>query len=449
LNTLRFKLALTAGILCTACAESGPLPPNVVLITVDTLRADHLGCYGYERPTSPSIDALCQDSIVFETAITPTPTTDPGHASIHTALHPSRHGVLRNGWRLDDAHRTLAEILTDAGYFTQGFVSVDHLSADNGFAQGFADFDDAIADHAISPTEVTDKAVDSLRRVEEPFFLWVHYWDPHGPYDPPDAHDLFHEGDSDDGPRSFVTGGRIPEGDVAHVPTEGAERIVSLYDAEIHYTDSEIGRLLRTLRDTGHDDNTLVMLTSDHGEMHMEIAETHGYAFDHGEYLFDPNLLVPLIVRLPDREFAGVRVEALASNMDVLPTVSDALGLRIDAPPLDGVSLLPAARGRPLPRTGIVLQRRAPRGPDLPGFHELGLRSVTWKYLLDADSGRTWLYDLTRDPGEQQDRANDAPTTHARLASHLEAWLAERPPFVEQVISDEQRSALEALGYLQ
>ena len=265
-----------------ACHAEAPVLPNVVLVTVDTLRADHLGCYGYAHPTSPEIDRLCEQAVVFESAVTPTPTTDPGHATIMTALHPSRHGVLRDGWKLADEHLTLAELLREAGYTTQAFVSVGDQSEQNGFAQGFDGFDDDFESKSISPLEVTDKAVRWLRGARAPFFLWVHYWDPHGPYAPPEEHDLFWDRPEQRWLRVFTTGGRVPEGDASAVRPGTEERIVSLYDGEIHYTDSQIGRLLETLEEQGIDRRTLVVLTADHGEMHTEIADSHGYSFEHG-----------------------------------------------------------------------------------------------------------------------------------------------------------------------
>lgn len=422
--------------------------PNIVLITIDTLRADHLGCYGYSQSTSPRIDEFCRESVRFDTAITATPTTDPAHSSIMTGLYPANHGVLRNGWRLDDAHQTLAEVLRKVGYRTMAAVSVRHLSQDNGFGQGFEDFYAPPGGrHHVDPPAVSRQAIQWIEESEAPFFLWVHFWDPHGDYAPPATHDLFAP-DTDLKNLTRFRTVRRPEGRIDHVPSAYLDRIVSLYDAEIRFTDSEVGRLLDALRAKGVYDDSFIAVSSDHGELMDEIATSHNYAFDHGEYLLDGNLRIPLMMRFPGGRHSGTVIEEQVSNMDILPSIAAHLDIELDRE-LDGVSLLGLLDGEPVPRKPIFLQTRAGTSKDLPSYHEYGVRTTSWKYIVEADSKTEILYDLQRDPDEKVNAKDAHPEVASRLRDELERWRRGHGPVRNQIISKEQAEALEALGYIQ
>ncbi|MFC2154359.1 sulfatase, partial [Candidatus Altiarchaeota archaeon] len=202
LSIFSLIIIISANIITpTLIHQRGAGKPNVILVTIDTLRADHLGCYGYQKNTTPFIDEFSREAVIFKNVITPMPTTGPSHTTMLTGLYPSSHGVLANGWQLDSSLITLQEILLEKGYQTQAFVSVEHLTGSNGFSQGFMNYKDDVPgtllsgeiDHYISPTEVTERALKWIDKTKQPFFLWIHYWDPHSPYDPPDKYDVFQD----------------------------------------------------------------------------------------------------------------------------------------------------------------------------------------------------------------------------------------------------------------
>jgi arylsulfatase A-like enzyme len=415
--------------------------PNVVLITVDTLRADHLGCYGYERNTSPRLEELCRSAWVFANAITPIPTTAPAHASILTGMHPSRHGLLTNGWKLEREAVTVAEILAANGYATQAFVSVKHLAAKRGFAQGFQGFNDELERRYLLPAaEATRRALDWLDATETPFFLWIHYWDPHAPYEPPEEADLFGDPAYAGSLAHFADPpeGEVPTGLVA----ADRARVVSLYDGDIRNTDAMIGRLLDRLEERGWLDDSLVIVTADHGEVLDEKIASHRYGFDHGHFLFEGNLRVPLIVRMP-HPAGGRGIPAPVSTLDVAPTILDVLGIPPPLP-MDGRSLL----GKLDPERSLFVRRESKELRRPLAFPELAVRAGRWKYVWDADTATAELYDLEEDPGETTNLVEAQPETAARLHAELERWQQSVHGAQLQEIPEEQQEALKALAYL-
>jgi arylsulfatase A-like enzyme len=415
-----FAALLTAGIpfllLVTACTR--PQHPSILLVTIDTLRPDHLGCYGYGRPVSPHIDALARESTLFERAATTLPRTTQSVASILTGRLPKSHGARGLFARLPATNTTLAEILKRDGYETAAIVSNTFLRPGQGFEQGFDLYDNPEGRwDANAADAVTDAAVRWLegRPGDRPFFLWVHYLDPHWRYEPPAPWDRAFDPDWD---RPFtlyddLAAGRVTKGEVifGNVLDEGQTRhVVALYDGEIARTDAAVGALLE--RVAAHDRKLITVLTSDHGESLGE----HGYHFAHGEYLYEPGLRIPLLVRAPGLVPAGARVDAAALNIDIAPTLLA----------LAGVAGLQGVEGRPL-------FARA-RGGSEPGWTPAPGRDLTWaesdyqlihpenpRYYLPGPRGR-WsaasdgrykliliprpggdtyeLYDLASDPGE-------------------------------------------------
>jgi arylsulfatase A-like enzyme/tetratricopeptide (TPR) repeat protein len=414
--------------LVNGCAESaGDRAPNLLLITIDTVRADRLGCYGSADAATPNLDRIAGEGALFEKAIAVAPITLPSHVSLFTGQYPPRHGVRLNGdFRLPGAGTTLAEHLATEGYTTAAVVAAYVLSADFGIAQGFETYDEPREDREITPqgdalqhyaiverpaSEVTDAALELLDgRLETPFFLWLHYYDPHGDYTPPEP---------------FAS--RFAD---------------SPYDGEIAYVDAQLGRLFDALRASGRLDRTLVAITSDHGECLGEHGEN-----THGLFVYDAALRVPLLLRFPARVPAGTRSDHLVAGVDLAPTLLELLGL----PPMteiEGVSFAAEARGETLP----------PREPAYSEA-ELSLRAYGWAPLHALHSGdrkfidapQRELYDLTADPGETRNlvvREQKEVDDWARRLAALEAgWPAEQPE-AEHVLDADARARLDALGYV-
>ena len=445
---LRPTLAALLGAACTSCAVGGePARPNLLLVVIDTLRADRSSAYGYELDTTPALRGLAGQGVRFEAAYAPSATTGPSHATLFTGLQPYAHGVLKNGLVLGDEHATLAETLTAAGYQTAAVVSSYVLHRKFGFARGFASYQDDFdpQDATLRPESwegerveafdrraehTTERALDWLRDRDSsrPFFLFVHYFDPHDPYVAP------------------------PEWQRRFAAPEGADRAGharALYDAEVAYTDAWIGRLLAGLQELGLEAGTLVVVTADHGEGLFD----HGY-FYHGVQLYEEAVRVPLLVRWPGGLDGGRVVTEPVALVDLLPTLLELTGSAVPADALPGASLADALRGdAPLdPERPVYLQREAFTADRVGEFpvagEKLGLRVGVWKYLEAPEEGTRELFHLERDPAERRNLADAEPERVAglarRLAPHREALrrVAE-PPALEA--SDRRR--LEALGY--
>jgi arylsulfatase len=355
-----------------------------VLVGIDTLRADHLGCYGYPRPTSPRIDALARESALFTTAIAPAPWTLPSFASILTGLLPSHHrageGSPTGGAGLDASHPTLATILRDAGYATASFVSNGWVSTRVGLARGFDE-------HGIGGTE--SAARDGVRFIERqatgrPFFLFVHLLAPHAPYEPPaeDAEPFVDRTYTGPIGLHFDPNRRVES-------TADLRRAVDLYDGEIHFADRMVGTIVDALERRGLLDRTVIVVTADHGE---ELHERG--AFGHGTTLYDEQLHVPLLIRLPRARLAS-RVERQVRTLDVMPTLLDALGMTPPAA-VDGVSLLPLLRGGPMPADSEQAFAEFLTAP----VEQKAIRLQGEKLILTPSTGATALYDLAADPRE-------------------------------------------------
>jgi choline-sulfatase len=409
-------VGLVASAVAAAAAYffASPRPrPNVLLVTIDTLRADRLGCYGYRSGETPVLDALAARGVRFPTAVAHVPLTAPSHASILTGLLPLGHGVRDNGtFVLPSSPTTLAEVFRGAGYRTAAFVSGFPLDHRFGFARGFETYDDRLlrggdarrASYVERPAATTTReAVAWVRATPAPWFVWVHYFDPHSPYEPP--------------------------ADLA------ARFAASPYDGEVASVDRELGRLLAAAE--AGPARTLVLVTSDHGESLGE----HGEA-THGVFLYDSTLRVPWIMAGP-RIPRGQTPSVVARGIDVAPTLLDYAGLRAPGA-MQGRSLRPAADGRDMEDAPAYAESL---------FCQLNLgwaalyawRTARWK-LIDAP--RPELYDLAADPMEARDvstaRRDEAETLESGLRRTLEA----RPPQASTVPSGEARERLRALGYV-
>jgi arylsulfatase A-like enzyme/tetratricopeptide (TPR) repeat protein len=412
----RTRLAAVVAVLAVGVSASagcrGPAVRSaagrpLVLISIDTLRSDHLRIYGYSALQTPAFDALARDSIVFERAFSHYPLTLPSHASVFTGLLPPGHGVRNNkGYALADAHETLAERMRAAGYQTAGFVSSMVLRADTGIAQGFDTYD-APGDQgrrmfSQRKGEITLARalawLDSVKRGER-FFLFLHLFDPHTPYDPPPPFDQGH---------------------------------ASPYDGEIAYTDSVLGRFTAALRERGLYDDTLIVLMSDHGEGLGDHVER-----EHGLLLYREALQVPLFVKLPGRRRAGERTKAPAALSDVGATALAELGLPSALG--DGKDLL----GERPPAADRAIYGETWFTREQYGWSEL--RSVIRGDAHYIDAPRPELYDWARDPGEREDLAPRVavPASFTAVLAAVGHGAA-----TTKAVTREEEERLAALGYV-
>lgn len=488
-------IALIALIALTAVAhperrqpeDSGAGRTDVLLVSIDTLRADHLGCYGNGRAKTPTIDALAAESVLFEDATSQANTTGPSHTTMLTGLYPAEHGALSNGVRVSNRVPTLADALArthSTAAFVSGFTLADELC---GLAPRFDWYDDQMARWSWLPRiversqlgralvrlargrglelyrpdrpagETVNAAIDWLRsRGDEPLFTFVHLYDPHAPYEPPPEFARLHGTSSDDDTDWYDLSTAERE-ELVH-DADAVKRMKALYAAEISYADAQLARLIAELKRSGRWERTLVVLTSDHGEG----LGSHGYWFDHGTFLYDEELHVPLIVRLPNAQHAGTRVKQQVRLLDLAPTVLDHLGLR-EALPTRGESLLNAAAGAPdlADRSSYALSDIS---GDVSGFpidgrrmslrargHKLIWSSAHW---LDTQRvpERDEFYALSRDPDELDDlRRDDGKPAHPfeDLFRQLEAWReATEDAGGDEELAPEVIARLKQLGYL-
>jgi arylsulfatase A-like enzyme/Tfp pilus assembly protein PilF len=375
-KSIAVLLPLCLLVLCGACRSQPQRRPSILLITLDTTRADHVGAYGDRRAATPNLDRLAGSGVLFERAVAAAPLTLPAHASLLTGRYPFAHGVRNNGtFTLAGGVPTLATTLQAAGYRTAAFVSAFVLDRRYGLARGFDRYDDRVEIErrgrdtaSAADAWLTEGASDA-----RPFFVWVHLYDPHDPYDPPPPY---------------------------------RERFADRpYDGEIAYDDEVIGMLIERLRTLGIDRSTIVAVAGDHGESLGE----HGEA-THGLFVYESAIRIPMIVSAPGRFAEARRVRALVRGIDLAPTLLDLAG----APALDGahgISLVPLVEGRAA-------------GPDEAYSETLfpqlymnwsplrSLQDNRWKYI---EAPAEELYDLANDPGESANAATREPARAAAL----------------------------------
>jgi arylsulfatase A-like enzyme len=449
-------------------SETSALPRNaginVLLVTVDTLRPDHLSAYGYPRKTSPSIDELASKGVIFDHAFTYWPKTRGSFAAMFTSLYASQHGLTVRDRDLPGFNETLAEVFQKAGYRTGAAVDNGNLDSRLGYAQGFELYEETWIPPERTELERTEVITrfgeEFLARRDDPrpFFLWLHYVNPHAPYDPPSEHLSRFEGD-----------GLVPRGDELpavvgfhggvnrKMLVEGARTwgdYVDRYDAEILLADEHIGRVLKTLHQGPHAGTTIVALTSDHGESLGE----HDYYFDHGDDLFDPSLRIPFVLSFPGLLPAGERVSAPVSSLDLYPTLLDLAQLPFPTGPpgLQGSSALPLIRGtRSRSKDYLFFENDR----HLTAISNGRLKLVS--YPSAGGGGCLSLFDMHRDPGETEDRYPGSEAYVAPLEAELGsfhtrtvAWQQEtsarrEPAKADAALSDATRKSLEILGYVQ
>jgi len=394
-----------------------------VLIGVDTLRPDHLGCYGYSRNTSPNIDRLAGGGVLFENTVSQCPWTLPSFASVLTSLYPTQHGAGIYMNRLRTTFPTLADILSSDGYVTCGIINVSVLSPEFGVDRGFGYYDAPPPAVKRIADEVTRDALEWIAHHEhEPFFLFVHYFDPHLSYSPPAPYDTLFDPDYQGRVgRSFDRDKYLAMKDDLF-RNEGEQtaadwdHIRALYDGEIAFTDEAIGDLLQGLEELDLRDKTLIVFLSDHGE---EFFEHKGYG--HGHTLFREVINVPLIFSLPGVLPDGARLSRQARLVDVMPTILDLLDINVDGR-FEGASLVPSLTGE-VPATSVRDGMFPPEVAYSEGLRRGGerksLTTHSWKLIYDVADEKELLLNLQQDPGEMNDLAGKNHNSQALLEAML------------------------------
>jgi arylsulfatase A-like enzyme/Tfp pilus assembly protein PilF len=401
---------------------------NIVLLTIDTLRADHLECYGYDKVKTPHINRLAAEGALFRDVISPTPLTLPAHSSIFTGTYPLYHGVRDNGgFYLDPKHVTLAEVLKEKGYQTGAFVGAFVLDSrwgvDQGFDYYFDNFDltkykkislDAVQRRG---DEVLEEARNWIGRIGQgKFFAWIHLYDPHTPYEPPEPF------------RSAYGGGPY-----------------SLYDGEIAYVDELLGGFLEFLRNQGVAEKTLIVMTGDHGESLGEHKESA-----HGFFVYDAAVRVPLIIHLPGTAIqTGRQVKEQVKSIDIMPTVLGLVGADVPGA-VQGQSLIPLLFGREGEAEPAAYSETF-----FPRYHYgwSELRSIRQGRFKFIDAPRPELYDLTIDPGELSNLINEKASQGHQMKRDLDALISDYSASEQELagpqnIDHDSLVKLQALGYI-
>ena len=436
-------ILVTCQLLCVSCA-SKDVRPDIVLIVIDTLRADHVGCYGYPRSTTPFLDSLSREGVLFETAYAPMGTTSPSLATVLTSQHPLSHGLVRNGMSLKDGADTLQEALRESGYTTAAFVSSYPVSRRFGFDQGWDHFDDLFTSDASTfksstweghqvqggfdrrATDTVNAALTWLGSHEtpQPLFLWIHLFDPHRPFDAPPSYNKWSRQNS------------------------ASQNEIDQYDAEIRYADHETARLVKAVTRIRDDRPKLLVITGDHGEG----LGDHGWPA-HNRFTYEEEVRVPLV--LSGHGSRKKRISHPAHLVDVAPTVLAAANSKIRTMESQGVNLLPFVDGSipEDPERPLFLQRPYYEG-GRPRFrekgHGFGIRKGRWKYFEAVEDPKRELYDLMNDPGEYNNIAHQKPDEVLALSSMIKKWKDMRTrDWAEAKLSPEDEEALRSLGYTQ
>jgi arylsulfatase A-like enzyme len=378
--------------------ENKQLKINVILISMDTLRADHLGCYGYTRDTTPNLDAISKESVLFKQVVAQAPYTVSSHMSMLTSLYPSFHKVnLIQESTMNPKINTLAEILYNNGYRTWAIVGGGQVSSDYGFSEGFETYIEFTSPHR----DVWRKIQETINFIEKEkannFFVFIHSYKPHAPYNPIPPYDTIFDPEYD-GP---VSGSieqieAINAGEIEVTPDD-IGHLMALYDGDIREMDDQIVELYDYLKKEGLDRNTLVVFTSDHGE---EFGE-HGKVGVHSHTVYDELLLVPLILRLPQKLPPGTICEDQVQSIDILPTILDLTGISLKETAIYGESLLPLIKKRQEVTNRHAFSERLAAD----GNHYRSLRSPQFKYIMQDNKNKDivdhFYFDLTNDPQEQ------------------------------------------------
>lgn len=438
-------LAVITGVLFGVARVHKPHRPNVILISIDTLRTDHLSCYGYKRPT-PNIDAFAADSVLFEMAISQAPWTTASHMSLLTSLYPSVHRVSHTA--LSQVQSTLPQVFQDNGYQTAAFVEATALDKRYGFDRGFDIYHGKSDDPSAASNNGRVFDWLSHRDQARPFFLFVHYYDVHRKYKPPIPYNTIYHPQQQD-VEYLITG---PYGRRRSITFQQIYDIVALYDGEIRYVDDQIKNLMQCLKDNHLYHDSIIVMLADHGEGFLDHS-----LMDHGNSLYQELLHVPLIVKLPDNRLAGTRRAETVRLIDVLPTILDSAGLHSKRM-MQGGSILPVLYGS--------------THETLPAYSTGGVGSESiftnhWKLIHNSDLAKRLelvplalhveyeLYNLNVDPQEYNNLATSDPQEMKDLNALLQAQtqlndrLADRIHTEHKPLDQEMEEELRSLGYIQ
>jgi len=391
-------------VLQPSCLQKRKSDDNVILITIDTLRADHLSCYGYPRETSPFIDYLAGKGVLFENAFSSISYTTPAHASIFTSLFPVQHKVAVNGARLHNSAFTIAEMFQDMGYQTAGFCSIGFLS---NLSQGFDIFDNEKYKklvHYRQAHQTVDSVLDWLgsQKPSDKFFLWVHLFDPHRPYHPPHQYlkqmALKSETDKELFVKYITEVCKLPKDFYRHrgILIEDYNN----YDAEILFVDQQLKRLVEAVEKKKFKSHLLWIITADHGEG----LGNHGYK-KHGRFIYNEQVHVPLIFYFSQQYYVGQRIKNLVRHVDIFPTVADLLGYNLaeKAPFIQGVPLWPLFKdSKDKFDVKYAFYQRRPWDEARRNWETgeiYGLQNLQFKYIYHSQ-GKDEFYDLRYDPFE-------------------------------------------------
>jgi arylsulfatase A-like enzyme len=435
---------------------------NVILIVVDSLRYDHLGTYGYRRDTTPNIDRFAAGAVVFEDFISQCSWTLPSHATMFTGLYPSAHGVDHNFERIAEDATTLAWVLQQAGYRTLGYSCAPLLELPYGIQRGFDEYDDTLSRKAKKKTWMTvtsekmvDRALDGVEDADdERFFLYMHMWDVHYDYNPPAPHDTRYDPDytGDYDPFHWVKDREkrpVP-------PPEDRDHIVALYDGEVSWTDHNLGRFFDELEEMGRLDDTVVIVTADHGEEFWD----HGLTC-HNHSNYEEQVHVPFILHAPGME-AQTRIPCRSAMVDLYPTVLDLAGVAYpDDVPLQGQSLLPLIRGERAcdPQREILTETVWSRhGTALRGKKAYELAMYRGRYKVSRRIERPYqdfLFDLVDDPAELDNLAEEEHELFLEMSERMSELAAENAAIHDLVnfsahkkMDQDVVDTLRALGYV-
>jgi len=401
----RRKIAL---LLCSALWLFGcraRRDPNVLILLVDALRPDHLGCYGYARETSPAIDALAKRGALFLDATSSASYTRAAVPSILASVHPGAHGVFSQGEQVEslaDEYTTLSETLKKRGYVTAAFAPNPSLHRSFNFDQGFDLYDDDFKIGKGPPEEayetarkIHDRALRWLRGHRgKPYFAYLHYRDVHAPYVPPPPYDRMFRNERVVRPLSPGEYRKQPR-DMRIRRFRDLDSFIGQYDGEIRYTDDHIARFLDVLEKEGFLDNTIIFVTADHGESFLE----HG-SWTHGTGDYQELTHVPLLLILPDGRWAGQRIQAPVQTLDIYPTILSLLGAEIPGE-LQGENLVDAMEGKSDPRRPVFSEARVKKNLRPANWGQLiAVRSGEWKLIYNRTKRSAELYHLKEDPGE-------------------------------------------------
>jgi len=481
--------ALIITLMCASCpcmASPPDIRPNVIVIISDALRRDHLSCYGYHRNTSPNIDSFAEEATLYDNAFAQAPATKPSVASIFTSRYVVQHNMIDGRYILPDGFVTLAEFLKNNGYITAGFLENYILGLASNYQQGF---DTWIIDERRNLPDNNDVTGDNFdakikawvrANSDAPFFLYLHYIDPHHPYGAPGA--LYNSFNKDyrgkiKGDENLLKIRKLFASDKKEL-----DHLISLYDSEILYMDTRFGAFIKHLKKLGLYDKTLIIFTSDHGEAFLE----HGM-LEHGGSLNAEQIIIPFIMKLPDPSGRG-RSGRYVQHIDIFPTIASILSLDTSRLHLEGndifreksadnIKIVSEHLGldsklvkfqdknfskRPKPTKDIIAQRLHADKDDLdisPRQRSIIYRG--WKLIHNIYQDRYALYNIKQDPLESDELHELYPRAANALRSHLDKWKRETrvnetfkkdgkrgaPPLV--IMDEEFRAKLKSLGYLQ